>query len=525
MPKRNFKATEGLLKDVMTKQAGVIEKAWLEALMNGVDADASHIEFNITDDRTKYSDDGNNMTESEIQKYFEQFGYKDSDIEDKEFGKFRMGRGQIFNFGTNIWRARDHYMVVDIHNDQTTVTLPECTVDSDDSIIEKNGSEYTVDTSGLGYVLLDAEHYDDGVSITVLHEENISDVSDSITEFFDLARFVPWVHGVDLEVNGSQVDDNPHVIEETDNAWFADKDNSFFHRSSVYNKGAFVDEYSLGPKEFNIITKRDLDVTLDRTDILDTDEYWKAIKEEHDEVLIKHLIDKDDLDKSERNWLLEKASESKTVLKMIEDKPLVEDVNGDLHSIKEMSGERLGFAEKENDVASEVMSRGEAVIINADQEKELTSVANSVHSSVNKSDIDEYTDIIDEELKFEMSEMNDSQLSKRRRENLQMLRGALDDLGFRGEIKGGFSNHRSYWKNDEDTVFVHEKELSKKREVIATEVLYKVVIQVAHKGESMTSFDEGHSLYKNLYEYMNGEQFSSIDDYPTVQGRLLNGDY
>jgi len=169
MPKRDFQATEGLLHDVMRKQSGVIEKAWLEALMNSVDAGATEFNLNVEPETTTITDDGDSMTESEVERYFEQFGLKDSDIQDKEFGKFRMGRGQIFNFGVNIWRARENYMVVSLDDEEVTVNLEECTVKDDECIISQSGSHYTVDTFGLGYALLDADKVDSGLTIHVQH--------------------------------------------------------------------------------------------------------------------------------------------------------------------------------------------------------------------------------------------------------------------------------------------------------------------------------------------------------------------
>jgi hypothetical protein len=173
------------------------------------------------------------MTKPEVERYFEQFGLKDSDIQDKEFGKFRMGRGQIFNFGVNIWRARENYMVVSLDDEEVTVNLEDCTAEGDECIISQNGSHYRVDSSGLGYALLDAEEDDSGLAIHVEHYNPIEDVTDTISEFKQLARYVSWVHDVEVTVNGDVLDDEPEVIQESHGAWFVEADSSYSTLSCV----------------------------------------------------------------------------------------------------------------------------------------------------------------------------------------------------------------------------------------------------------------------------------------------------
>jgi len=280
----------------MTQQTGVIEKAYLESVMNSVDANATEYEIDISEDKTVINDDGESMTEDEVQKYFKTFGLDDDDIENKEFGRFRMGRGQIFTFGLNIWRAKENYMVVDLDNDQAEVTLPHCTDTSDESIIEIGESDlYTLNTEGLSYALLNAEEYSNGLEIELQHYNPIEDVEETVEEFKKLAKYVSWLHDIEVVVNGEEVYNEPDVIEETELAYYASVEESIKTKSHVYNKGAYVDDFSLGPRLIEVITKADLDVTLDRTDILETDEYWQEIKEEHKSVTSFALVEDDDL--------------------------------------------------------------------------------------------------------------------------------------------------------------------------------------------------------------------------------------
>lgn len=525
MTKQNFQATEGLLHDVMKKQSGVIEKAWLEALMNSVDANATEFRLTVTEDKSVIEDDGDSMTEAEVEKYFSQFGLKDSDITDKEFGKFRMGRGQIFNFGTNIWRAQNNYMVVDLDNETTTVDLPECNVQEDDGVMDVDAETYTLNTEGLSYVMLSASENTEGLSITVQHYNALSDLSDTISQFEKLARYVTWFHKIDVYVNGEVIGREPEIIEETELAYYTKPGSGMLTSSEVFNKGAFVDRFNLGPTSIGIITKADLDVTLDRTDILDTDQYWQEIQKEYNAVATSHLIDSDEISSREREWLIDQASESKKVYKAIQNKPILKDVSGDMRTISEVANRDVGFAESDNRSAQEAMERGEAVVLENSQEKSFRNLANSHTSSVKDSSIRDFEDIIKNELQFEMREISRDSLSKRRLTNLKQIESALDDLGFRCDVKSGYSNHKDIWKDQDNNLFIHKDRLNCKKQNMATSLLQQAVVVASHDGETMTSFSEDIGLRRSFYKAMSGTSFNSDADYPTVQRRILNGYY
>lgn len=525
MPKRKFQATEGLLNDVMRKQSGVIQKAWLEAVMNGVDANADFISLNITEDTTRYSDDGDSMVEQEIKDYFENFGLKDDDIEDKDFGKFRMGRGQIFNFGVNIWRAKDNYMVVSLEDEATTVTLPDCTTEDDDSVLDVDGDSYTVDTAGLGYSLLDAEGIDSGLEIEVQHYNNIENLQDTISKFKNLVDYVSWMHDVTIEVNGEEVGSEPEVVDETKLAYFCEGHTNYRTNSPVYNLGAYVDDFDLGELSLAIISKEDLDVTLDRTDILEHDEKWQKIREQYVEVAVGVLSDRDNLSTRKRNWLVERASEEKRHLNALRDVPLVEDANNDVRTLSEIQGQNVAFAETDNDIAQKAMRDKDVVVINEAQESSINKLADSMADAVDQDNVRSFSEVIEEELDFEMNEVSDGNLSKRRLQNLEILRDALRDLGFSDGVVAGYSNHKSIWKHKDGTLYIHKDKLNAKKQDLATDIIFEVVKVAAHSGETMTSFNEDYDLNRGFYKMTTGSRFGADVDMPTVQKRILNGTY
>lgn len=525
MPKRDFKASTGLVEKVARKQSGVIQKAWLEAVMNSVDAGADHITLRIEEEWTDISDNGDSMTQEEVETYFEQFGLEDEDIEDKEFGKFRIGRGQIFNFGVNVWRAKQNYMVVSLDDEEVTVSLEDCTTEEDESIIEVNEGVYKLDTEGLGYALLDADEIDEGLSIHVQHYNPIEDLEDTISDFKDLVRYVSWVHDVEIEVNGETVGEEPELIEETDNAWFVEADSAYTNRSVVYNKGAKVDSFSLGPRRLAIISKNDLDVTLDRTDILDTDEYWQVIQDEYKAVIIQQMVEDDDLSNEERNWLLREAADNATLIQMVQGKPLIEDVNGDMWALNEVAHKKIGFAQRDDTVAEEANDRAGVVMVREEHEDSLTEFIESAQETIAQSNLKTYSEIVDEKLAFEMEEVDPDSLSKRRRQNLRILGRALLDLGFTDQVKAGYSNHKQVWKDDEGDLFIHKNFLNCKKNELVTEVFFEVCKVAAHNGDTRAGMQEDYSLNRNFYEMMNGGNFSADVDFPEAQQKMMNGDY
>lgn len=113
--KRDFRMHPDLLWSVIKSQAGTLSKAFLELVMNAVDAGSDKVEILFDRNTFKVSDGGKGFTSRrEIEDFFETFGtpHKEGDA---TYGKFRMiGRGQIFSFAKNTWQSSAFRMDVDI---------------------------------------------------------------------------------------------------------------------------------------------------------------------------------------------------------------------------------------------------------------------------------------------------------------------------------------------------------------------------------------------------------------------------
>jgi hypothetical protein len=125
----------------------------------------------------------------------------------------------------------------------------------------------------------------------------------------------------------------------------------------VYNKGAHVNEFNLGPRRIAIITKYDLDVTLDRTDILDTGDYWQQIQSQYTQVVEAQLVESDELTDNEVNWLLKRAANNVNLMNSVSDKPMLQDITGDYRTIAEVASSRIGFSTRDDSVAKDAMEK------------------------------------------------------------------------------------------------------------------------------------------------------------------------
>lgn len=104
----------GLLWTVIQQQAGTLGKAILEGVMNSIDAGATKVNVVIDRDKFEITDDGKGFqTRDEIENFFRTFGtpHKEGDA---TYGRFRMGRGQMFAFAKTVWHSGPFSMDVDI---------------------------------------------------------------------------------------------------------------------------------------------------------------------------------------------------------------------------------------------------------------------------------------------------------------------------------------------------------------------------------------------------------------------------
>ena len=115
--RRRLTAHNELLVKVIMDQAGTLDKGVLEGVMNSREAGSDSVSITTHPDGKKLvvEDSGKGFrSEDEIAEWFEKFGTPHKESEGKTWARFRMGRGQLFAFGRNVWRTGEFRLVVDI---------------------------------------------------------------------------------------------------------------------------------------------------------------------------------------------------------------------------------------------------------------------------------------------------------------------------------------------------------------------------------------------------------------------------
>lgn len=251
---RSFRLNEArAIQILIYQQAGTLGKAFLEYVMNSIDAGAGRIDIDFDTDQYTITDDGRGIqTREEIEKFFEELAFDHAeDGYDRTYGKFGIGRAQLWAFGTSTWRTGPFEMHVSMEKGKKPV--------------------YTL-TSELEPV--------DGVRISgrFFRPMTMMDRQMARNEIARLAKYAQ----IEVYINGELVNNPPDREkwdEETDEAYF-----SWSERGDVevYNLGVLIRNYpasKLGSGGV-IVSKVPLLVNMARNDVLEADdENWVRIKE------------------------------------------------------------------------------------------------------------------------------------------------------------------------------------------------------------------------------------------------------
>lgn len=296
---RSFKMHPQLLFSVIERQAGTLSKAILEGVMNAVDAGATKISVTVSTEQVQISDNGKGFADRrEIELFFETFGQPHDEVEQKVYGQFRMGRGQMFAFGANDWRTGEFEMQVDV----------KC--------------------KGLDYRLVEGLALHEGCYIGIDLYEPLLPSDLSATER-DIERMVKYV-SVPVTLNGKVVSKDPATLKwdhETADAYINLKPSGGLR---VYNLGVFVNEmssYQLGTGG-EVVAKQQLKVNFARNDVQSDCPVWKRIKKAVDQRATRENKSKPTLDDGGRKRMADQFRLGELGLEDIAKVKLFTDVTG-----------------------------------------------------------------------------------------------------------------------------------------------------------------------------------------------------
>lgn len=337
----DFIMDPGLLISVIRSQAGSLDKALLEGVMNSIDAGATRVDITIDPLEIRITDDGKGFTDkTEIEDFFKTFG-KPHTEGDAIYGKFRMGRGQMFSFGINEWRTGTFQMNVDIN-------------------------------TRIGFSLIENLKDEPGCDITIALYEPLSQ-SDIFACKREIARMVKYTPAP-VYVNGDCVTetiDPKQFNKSTEDAWIKTS-SAQYGLLSVYNLGVFVcaiPSHRYGVSG-TIVSRQQLSVNFARNEILvNKCEVWKRIKPIIDEAGVQTVRRKLTLNEGEKANVITRLV-SKTMRPYEADgMKFLTDVSGKAWSPKAIRSARFeaySVAERGSNKGDKLLQQGKALVLDAD---------------------------------------------------------------------------------------------------------------------------------------------------------------
>ena len=338
--KRTFGMHPNLLFDVILRQAGSLEKAILEGVMNAIDANATKCEITLSPHQFIIEDDGRGIqTKKEIEEFFETFGTPHEDG-DAVYGRFRMGRGQMMAYGRNIWRSRQFEMDVDIKK------------------------------HGLDYQLTEHNEILEGTTITTKLYTAIapSELQHIKTQ---LKKFIAYAQ-IPVFLNGEQFSTPPqHEKWDFEDEFAYYKLTSDRNLLSVYNLGVLVSSnsasyYGMGG---TVVSKKALEVNFARNDVQSSCPIFTRIKAFVKRQTTNKTKKSTKLTDAERTTLtrefLAGTLSAEELLKI----RVLTDVNGrnwplgKLAKIKRQFSSRLALSDRGNQFFETAQQRGYAFVI------------------------------------------------------------------------------------------------------------------------------------------------------------------
>jgi len=345
---RNLKAHTNLLMKVIKDQAGTLEKSILEAVMNSIEAGSPSVAISLKTDASCSSgasliieDQGKGFcSEKEIHEWFEMFGQPHTNEENKIWAKFRMGRGQCFAFGKNIWRTGQFEMIVDVDN---------------------MGLEYELKT-GLPHFngcRIEIELYTNPIGT---YYRSIDTLKTAIKRQIEFMGGLTTFNGEALNVPAEKLKWDI----ETDDAYF------MFGRGvdlAFYNLGAFVmsDSASIAGVTGVVVSKQQLKVNFARNDIQQDCPIYGRIRDVIKQNRVKKARkQRRSFSSDERNALLIDLRDGDISFDDIRGLSLLELSNGNLISFDKMRQTRQfwAFSSYGNQIADRLSYSDRAICLN-----------------------------------------------------------------------------------------------------------------------------------------------------------------
>lgn len=520
--RRQLKMHPALLWSVIERQAGTIAKAILEGGMNSVDAGSSFCDITITTKSFSIKDDGKGFRdETEIENFFETFGFPHKEG-DATYGQFRMGRGQMFSFGRNVWRTGQFKMTVDMK--------PQKDVD---------GNDYA-----LGY---DFEKFDEsvvGCGIDVdLYEELLPSTLDKTIR--EIKKYLAYVD-IPITLNGERISLDPSKEkwdEVTEDAYIKRKTSG---NLEVYNLGVLVKDspsYYTGVAGV-VVSKKQLKVNFARNDIQSDCPIWKRVSKLLQDQTLERAKRSAPLTDHERGFYAQQLASGEVDFNTLRDTRVLTDVTNSHHPLKKLQNvTSFSIARVGDRVAEMAHTRKMAFVISTEcAERFGVSTPKEFKALVQKMGQKDHTwkgigerlvaiprSEFDKTISSHHEPLKDNELDKAELIALRAIREGAKALYNEGvysdrwkdkigetffddskrsarnarRITAGVSDTANGWTNGTSDIWINRKILKKMKEGLGgyMQVSALLLHEYIHREASTGTHDHGVDFYEAFHEY------------------------
>ncbi len=512
-----FQMHPRLLWDVITRQAGSISKAMLEGVMNTIDAGATKGVVTLTTSGFSIKDDGKGMTLEEIQRNFKMFG-QPHEAGDAQYGRYRMGRGQMFSFGRNVWKTGSNVITVDLKPQMD----------------EKSNTDYK-----LGFQIDQSPDFVKGCEITVDFYDDLAPRNMAYT-VDDITKQVKYV-SVPITINGKQVNTPPETLkwdEETEFGYFKTNGRTGL---DVYNMGVYV--CTLPTSQIGVsgvfVSKQALEVNFARNNVVQTCKLWKAAQKVFDKYRTEKKEQKASLTDGHRENICRALAQGVEDILSVMGTSILKDVTGSNITLTSLAkrldktGHALSIAPTGDRVGERAVQRGVATVLSQETLDrfgletwaELRAVIDTCLKREEKKNAswDYYHEKISlrkilaaEEIKLEaLSSMfsteyetlGDDDLSFQDKVVLAALRVCNSRVAYAVGVtprivRAGRSGTADGWTNGSTTIHINVRRLEEARESIGnvTALVGILLHEYLHDGSSVEMHTHDMDFYKKFHD-------------------------
>lgn len=469
MSNEKFEMSEDLLRSVILKQAGSIQKAIQECIQNSLDAQATIIKLDINNRGFNFYDNGCGMNKKQIDSFFKIFGNSSKKDDKNKIGAFGMGRGQVFSFGYTVWRTKEWKISVNI-------------------------------MKRLGYRIRKIKVNMEGTDICCTFFKSISnwDCDSIITRVKNY--FIPGGN-IKFYINGIYYKPQMEILSE-----YSDKDFTVFNNnrfsSSIFSQNLYVKSIH-SMFDYSINCNKKMELNFARNSFLDKEESSKKLKTLLKKIENNELLSIKKFDATGGKHVLQLLDEGKVEVKDFIKRKIIELANGKLVSIEELKGKKIMYGGKDK-LSDKAIQQGYIVV-----NDRISHLINSLKSNDKISLIisnKRPCDVVEEGYRRQITEKIFYKNKGYRPLLYYYFTIEMNEEVFNGnrEIRVGESDDANAWTDGNNRIWFNENIFSKKmiRREKEMSIFHLLLHEYAHDEDDTNETSHDGNFYRRYYDLM-----------------------